>query len=42
VLLSEEQRNLVFDFADGFPDLRGWQLAAVSGLPASRVRPLLP
>lgn len=35
VLLPEERRNLVFDFADRFPDLRGWQLAAVSGLPAS-------
>jgi hypothetical protein len=35
VLLTEGQRNLVFDFADRFTDLRGWQLAAVSGLPAS-------
>ena len=35
VALSNERRNLIFDFADMFPDLRGWQLAAVSGLPAS-------
>ncbi len=35
VALSNERRNLIFDFADRFPDLRGWQLAAVSGLPAS-------
>lgn len=35
VLLTEGQRNLVFDIADRFTDLRGWQLAAVSGLPAS-------
>jgi len=35
VALSTERRNLIFDFADRFPDLRGWQLAAVSGLPAS-------
>jgi hypothetical protein len=35
VSLSNERRNLIFDFADRFPDLRGWQLAAVSGLPAS-------
>ena len=35
VALSNERRNLIFDFADRFPDLRGWQLAAVGGLPAS-------
>ena len=35
VALSNDRRNLIFDFADMFPDLRGWQLAAVSGLPAS-------
>jgi hypothetical protein len=35
VALSNERHNLIFDFADRFPDLRGWQLAAVSGLPAS-------
>lgn len=35
VLIDEEQRNLIFAFVDRFPDLRGWHLAAVSGLPAS-------
>jgi hypothetical protein len=35
VALSNERRNLIFDFAERFPDLRGWQLAAVCGLPAS-------
>ena len=35
VALSNERRNLIFDFADRFPDLRGWQLATVNGLPAS-------
>jgi hypothetical protein len=35
VALSNERRNLIFDFADRFPDLRGWQLAAVSGLPTT-------
>ena len=35
VALSNERRNLIFDFADRFPDLRGWQLAAVGGLPVS-------
>jgi hypothetical protein len=35
VRLNDEQRELVFEFVDRFPDLRGWQLAAVSGLPPS-------
>lgn len=35
VRINDEQRDLVFAFVDRFPDLRGWHLAAVSGLPAS-------
>jgi hypothetical protein len=35
VLLTHEQRNRVFDFLDRFPDLMGWQLASVCGLPSS-------
>ena len=35
VRLNDEQLELVFEFVDRFPDLRGWQLAAVSGLPPS-------
>ena len=31
--LNVSQRDLVFDFADKFPDLHGWQLAEVGGLP---------
>lgn len=31
--LEVSQRDLVFDFADKFPDLHGWQLAEVAGLP---------
>lgn len=35
VRIKDEQRDLVFAFVDRFPELRGWQLAAVSGLPPS-------
>ena len=33
VELEAAQRDLVFDFADRFPDLQAWQLAEVGGLP---------
>lgn len=35
VELTSQQRDLVFDFADRYPDLRGWQLAEVGGLRSS-------
>jgi hypothetical protein len=33
--LKDDQRSLVFDVADRFPDLMAWALAKVSGLPES-------
>jgi len=33
--LTQAQRDLVFDFVDRFPDLMGWHLAKVCGLPSS-------
>ena len=33
--LRESERGLVFDLADEFPELMAWNLAKVSGLPAS-------
>ena len=33
--LRESERGLVFDMADEFPELMAWNLAKVSGLPAS-------
>ncbi|WP_128003009.1 MULTISPECIES: hypothetical protein [Piscinibacter] len=35
VTLGPANRDLVFDFADRYPDLQAWQLADVSGLPRS-------
>lgn len=35
IAMAEAQRDLVFDFADRYPDLHAWQLADVSGLPRS-------
>lgn len=35
ITLGEASRDLVFDFADRYPDLQAWQLADVCGLPRS-------
>jgi hypothetical protein len=33
--VPRDRLDLLFDIVDRFPDLMGWQLAGVAGLPAS-------